>query len=55
MRLRFVPVEYAKGTPVTVGDKTGTVEHHQVDDQVQVKLPSGEVIVVEARDVQAKG
>ena len=53
--MRYVPVEYAKDTPVTVGGKSGTVERHQVDDQVQVKLPGGEVIVVEARDVRAKG
>ena len=53
--MRYVPVEYAKGTEVTVNGKTATVEHHRVDDLVKVKLANGKVEEVEARDVRKKG
>jgi ribosomal protein L6P/L9E len=53
--MRYVPVEHAKDTKVTVNGKEGTVKRHRVDDLVEVKLPNGRVVTVEARDVRKKG
>jgi hypothetical protein len=53
--MRYTPVRYTKDTPVTANGQDGKVVRHRTDALVEIKLPSGETITVESRDVEKKG